>query len=61
MDERSEIDKDIAKATKRVSNLEKCIDFALKFVQNMPSKWLKGGFYDETTPAIFGVPKRTFL
>jgi site-specific DNA recombinase len=44
-DEKRELEKHLLKASEQVSNLEQCVDTAIDFAVNMPSKWLSAGYF----------------
>ena len=44
-DELKEIEPQLLKASNKVSNLEECIDTAINFAVNLPSRWLSADYY----------------
>ena len=43
-EEVSDIDTELAKASRQVSNLEQCVSLAVDFAVNMPQKWLSADY-----------------
>lgn len=43
--EKRELESNLLKASKQVSNLEECVDLAINFATKLPSKWLKADYF----------------
>jgi site-specific DNA recombinase len=43
--EKKEIEKDLSKASKQVSNLEECVEVAISFASKLPSNWLSADYF----------------
>jgi site-specific DNA recombinase len=58
--ERKEIEAELAKGTKGVSNPEECIDFALHYALKLPSLWASAGYTERQRLQFLVFPKGFF-